>query len=426
MNAIVDRLQILIFTCNEKAAGESQIKSEKRMFAKVQAVINKKYFIAIYIAWLFLVFIYASNNANHLTPDSLAYLNAATLFSLEGNYGNAYVYWPPFYPFVLSFYHYANLDINAFASYLNKLLLLATVISLWLIARRAIFSASMLCFMLAMATLSGPFEVVFRTTWSEALYIPLCVFTTYFWIAFLSEKYTKLNLLMSCLLLSLSMLTRHVGIALLVAMFGTLLLSQNFNIREKVKFFLCLTVSALPYVWWLFRTWSISGHLTGPRAVSLHSNFLFHLDKTGNIISHWMIHHFYFQSMGLLVAAIVGVFFAALFVIFTKRYTHPPCIPGKSVSYKLQLMIFLIAYTVLHSLLVIISASRFSIDPMNDRLLAPIYWSVIIIVFMSFQFVWEFFDRRKKYRSKRAVEYFGALYFLLWLSGPNTINDLIF
>lgn len=231
---------------------------------------------------------------------------------------------------------------------------------------------------------------------------------------------------MSCLLLSLSMLTRHVGIALLVAMFGTLLLSQNFNIREKVKFSLCLTISALPYAWWLIRTWSISGHLTGPRTASLHNSFLFHLDKIGNVISHWIMPHFYFQSMGLLVAVIVGVFLAAMLVSLVKIYTHPSGMLGESMSYKLQLMVFLIAYTCLHSLLVIISASRFSIDPLNDRLLAPIYWSALIIAFMSFEFAWEFFDRNKKYRSKRAVEYFGVLYFLLWISGPNTLNDLIF
>ena len=381
--------------------------------------------VVVCIFAILLVFALTSQNAK-LTPDSVQYFKAATLFSLEKQLGEGYVHWPPLYPVVLSFYSHTQESINNFATDLNRILFILSVISLWMIARKSISSPSVLCLLLIVTTLSGTLQFTYSYVWSETLYIPLTVFTTYFWIAFLNRENGKLNFLLSCLLLSLCVLTRHVGVALFVAMFGTLLLSRNFNPSEKIKHSLFLMAATTPYLLWLLRTWSISGHLTGQRGASQHSDLLFQLEKFGNVISHWVIPHIYFQSMGLLVTTVLGILFAVLLITLIKIGTNSSETPKYFTSYRLQLIIFLLAYSLLYSVLVIISACNFPIDPLGDRLLGPIYWSVFIILMALFEVAWNYFDRNNKFHSKRTIEYFGVLYFIMWISGPNALNDLIF
>ena len=364
---------------------------------------------------------------NGITPDSLSYFSAAKNLVNKGFFGDNYLYWPPLYPMLLSLHFYAGLDINTFASVLNKVLFVVMIAGLLSIGARQFSSKVLLVAVLTMAAFSEPFQLIFYYSWSETLYLPLCILTAHFWVIFLTGKNKNIYLVIACVLLALSMLTRHVGISLFGAMLLSLTASRNFQLREKAKLASFIILATVPYALWLIRTWSISGHFSGPRRVSPpYSDFLYLTDNLDKVIAHWIVPHFRFELHGL-VAAIITAVVLAVIAAFSFRQIHFRCSrkEPEDSSYKSHLQLFLLIYLFCYWSLVLIAGYTYELDAPNNRILSPSYWPLLILLVSSFEYARNYLEVNGHKRSKRAIDYFGLAYAVMWISAPNVLTDLV-
>ncbi|MBC3918013.1 hypothetical protein H8L32_11045 [Undibacterium sp. CY18W] len=317
------------------------------------------------------------------------------------------------------------MSVNAFASYTNVFLYGWLLLSLGTMTKSQFHSQKIAFFMLLMVLLSGPVEQIYKTTWSEALYLPLCVSATYCWIQFLSGKNSQRNFLISVILLALVLLTRHVGIALLAAMLFSLFYHTGRQLKEKLLCATGLVAATIPYVFWLLRTQALSGFLTGPRTPVSNPDIMLQINRFGNTIAHWIFPHFYFNASGLLLSGIMLTCLLAFFIYAHDRIPRQPGHENQAQAYPFRLISFLIVYTVAHSFLVLSSAYRFNLDPVNDRLLAPVFWSLALIAFFAIDLFWKHAQNRLRKTYLNGMRLVAAGYFLFWLTGSNAINDVL-
>lgn len=318
------------------------------------------------------------------TPDSVQYLLAAEGLARRGEFGSGFLHWPPLYPMLLS------LGGLTWAAVLAQLGAFATIFGVWAIGRTVIASRIGLAVALLALAALPQFGAVFSTIWSETVYVPLCVWLAYFWADHLTTG-SRRSLLAACVLLSLAMLTRHVGVVLAVAM-------AMMAFRRPSTLAL-IGAACVPYALWVVRTFMVSGTLAGPRAPLDNPDLLHQLELFGRTVAHWFVPHVYFLSGGIAM----GIVFLAL-ALAALAYQRKP------------LLTFAALFVLGHSVLTVYTASRMVLD-VDARTLFPIFWPTLLLVICAIE------AARKP---SRWFYYPAIAYGLFWFSAPNgIINALV-
>lgn len=319
------------------------------------------------------------------TPDSVQYLLAADALAQTGELGARFVHWPPLYPVLLS------LGGLTWAAVLANLCAVATVIGAWAVCRTVIASRIGLAFALLALVCLPQFGTVFGTVWSETLYVPLVVWLMYFWADYLTTD-SRRSLVASCVLLSLALLTRHVGAVLVIAM--------ALMAYRKPRVLAAIGAACIPYALWVARTFYVSGTYAGERIPKEAPDLGHQLELFGRTVGHWFVPHVYFQSGGWIMGlAFLGLALGAL--AYHYRRSH--------------LLTFAALFVLGHSVLTIYSASRVILD-VDARTMFPAFFPTLLLVACAIQLT---------YRPSRWFWYPLAAYALLWFSAPNAIVNAL-
>ena len=220
------------------------------------------------------------------TPDSYAYLNAATSLAGGSGVGADYRSWPPLYPVALA--PFVALQLESHLGFLNYFLLTASVLASLIVFR---WFGSGLALAVALAVVvahSSPMQLIFRTLWSETLFIPLSLAWLLSWSGYLAAGRTG-NLMLACLFHALCLMTRHTGIPVTATMLATFLLqARRHSLASGARTLAAIALSTAPYALWLWRTYLISGTATGQRLPQPQS-FWTLLSGFSATLSHWLL-----------------------------------------------------------------------------------------------------------------------------------------
>lgn len=327
-------------------------------------------------AW---VLIATSHFGVGLSPDSLEYIAAAKSLAAGRGYLNAdqtvFTAWPPLLPTALGALKIVGVDPTHGARYLNALCLALIVWQSACWFRSFSQSNVALLFGLGAVLVSRPLLRVSLLAWTEPMF---CLFVLLFINQISGFLRTRANskLLLAGLAAGAAMLTRYIGFTLIISGGILLLLDRRRSVRERILAAAAFGgLSVLTYAPWairnLYRSLSPTGakRVLGQGAPSLAQN----LSTMGDFMTRW----FFPPNIPLAIRLPLGIVVLALVVAVTLRSR------GKSdeahddeplaISSFLSGIIFLIVYfTTLIAL-----ACSIHFDPIQDRLLSPIYVPLI-------------------------------------------------
>ena len=360
-----------------------------------------------------------------VTPDSLNYLRAAENVAHEGYFGADYLHWPPLYPALLALHGLFAVNVMTFAICVSKILQLSTLAGFWLIARNVAKSAYGLAFGLLVLVCIPQFQFVFSTVWSEGLYIPLCIWTVFFWMRYLRETNGYRDLLLASVFLALALLTRHVGVVLAFALVLSIQRIRTRSLNEKLVALAATIAATIPYFFWVLRTWKLSGTIGGPRVPLQGFDPLQKFELFGRVIWHWFAPHSYLQSHGIIIAAVfLGAALLAPLHCFLVTPRTQDFLRSKHGD-GCWLISLLTLFIVGHALLTIITAARYTLD-VDNRTIFPIFWPTLLLS-MHALMVLSMLARSTNSRfSIQAVEILIVGYCTYWFLAPNSIiNTLV-
>lgn len=321
------------------------------------------------------------------SPDSWNYFAAArNLLAGEGftRYtGDPFVLWPPLFPTLiaaligLADLAGRNLHLLDALRVANALTVAATVIAAGLLWWRFLRSALLVALATLAVALGYPLIYVAAFAWSEPLFILLGLLALIALDRHLAAPRRR-TLLAVAILAGLASLQRYTGAMLIVTgALALVLLALRVPLRRR----LCdaatfAAVAALPLALWLAHNQARAGTLTGERTPStrtLRANIRAVYDLTIT----WLTPERFgigYQAAGLIAggALVLGL---ALLIVRERR----GALRWLAGLRALPLILFAALYTAF----VVVSAARVQYDPIDERLLAPLYVPVIGLAFAA-------------------------------------------
>lgn len=320
----------------------------------------------------------ATSKSIGVSPDSIDYVSGANSLIDQGQYkdfqGNHIIFFPPGYSSVLATTVFIYDDIYANARILNAFLLGVTILCLSLWAAFRVRSDSIFWLGTYILLFSTPLLPVSSYLWSEILFISLATATLVV-LDLHAEKGKLFHVLLIGFLTVAACMTRFVGLAIIVTVIIHLtVVRKPTKLKELTKetatFF--LIVSA-PLALWLFRNWHLDGTLTGPRPEAIWSvaHNTFFVIRT---YAKWIGMSFLGDGVrSVLFLIIVGLIL--IYTIVSKRNKKFSIVELTSISP-------FVTYAACYSVLIIVLASRSKFDILDDRLLSPASFSLIVCLML--------------------------------------------
>jgi hypothetical protein len=327
-----------------------------------------------------------------LSPDSVNYIAAARNLVAGQGYtsydGTQISLWPPFYPALLGLLQeLLHADALPVARYLNSALsgltvFLSGIWGLFLSKERGLALV-----VAALISLAYPLISVSVMAWTEPLFILL---TTLFLMAIsfylITSRTHFLALAIGCALLTT--FTRYIGIALAVSGMIAILLFATTSLRVKTAAALLLGLSNLTAIGlWLIRNKWLTGTFMGPRNPSPFT-WGQNSDLAVKTITGWFLPTFAqnIRFLSLSLAALILLALPAL--LLQRRYASLSL--ARAASFIKPAVVFVGVYLAF----LLISSTTTAYDPINDRLLSPVYIPLIIVFsFIGLQ-AWFLLKRR--------------------------------
>ena len=321
------------------------------------------------------------------SPDSWVYLSTArNLLAGEGftRYNNVpFVPWPPLFPLLIAaLVGLAELIgrelhlLDALRA-MHVLVTAANVVAAGLLFRRFMRSAAVAALAALAVALSYPLVYVATFVWSEPLFVLLTLLFLHALDRHLAAPRAR-SLLLVAILAALASVQRYAGAVLIVAGALTLaLLAFKVPLRCRLRDAgVFAAVAALPLVLWLAHNYARTGTLTGKRAPStqsLHVSIRAVYDLTVSWLTpeRWGISY---QAAGLIVGLVL-----VLGLIRLVRRERRAALPTLAGLRALPLALF----AALYGAFVVSSASLVRFDPIDERLLAPLYVPTVGLAFAA-------------------------------------------
>ncbi len=352
------------------------------------------------------------------SPDTWNYFAAArNLLAGEGftRYNGApFVLWPPLFPLLiaalLSLADLVGQTLHLLDALrvVNLITFAVTVTMAAVLLRRLLRSAWLAALATLAVALGYPLIYVASCAWSEPLFVLLCLGC----LAALDRARQNPGVRAvssAALLAALASLQRYTG-AVLIPVGGIwLALGQGVPLRARLRrAFAFATTAALPLALWLVYNQARAGTMTGERGPStrpLHAN----LRAVYDLTLTWLMPERLKPDdrLGsLIVAGIIGVALLA----FVARQRSRTLATLSAIRW-LPLALFATGYAGF----VVISASRVQFDPIDERLLAPLYPAVIGLAFVTLD---RLLGWLAGHTGRRALMRLGYALATLWLLHP--------
>ena len=319
------------------------------------------------------------------SPDSWNYFAAArNLLAGEGftRYtGDPFVLWPPLFPTLIAaligLADLAGRDLHLLDALrvANALTVAATVIAAGLLLRRFLRSALVVALATLAVALGYPLVYVAAFAWSEPLFILLGLLALIALDGHLAAPRTR-TLLAAATLAGLTSVQRYTAATLIVTgALALVVLALRAPLRRRLRDAAIFAgVAALPLALWLAHNQARAGTLTGERAPStrtLHANVRAVYDLTVTWLTPQQFGNGH-QAAGLIVGGALALGLALL--IARERRGALRRLAGLRA-------LPLILFAALYAAFVVVSAARVQFDPIDERLLAPLYVPVIGLAF---------------------------------------------
>lgn len=376
-------------------------------------------FTCFFIALFFVLLITQSGSG--ISPDSTSYISTGKnvysgngfLIGYPGSY-RPYTIWPPFYP--LSIAAFMHLGFNAehaarlvpifcFAFLMFPLFFIGKVLD-------DVFTGYIACLMCLIFT---PLLWVTSYAWTEMIYIFFSVLAIFFLIKFDESKEDRNKNALLCMcgfFTSLTILTKYIGVTLLLVGLIVILLKSKSQLKKMFyQILLFGSISILPIIPWLYRNITFTSHLSGGNRGESAIGLLTNVNMTVlSLLYDFLLgpipqlyFNLYFSYVGL---AIIATSFILL-VVFAKIY------PGKRTALlgliKKKYILFLYIFVYLITLIML--RSRWHFDPINTRLISPVYPFLILVVISCIHYVY----RQKKTSVRKFVSVITILCLLFFV-----------
>ena len=383
--------------------------------------------LTVFILLSLLLLFALSHKANSLSPDSLNYMAAAENLANGNGFGKEYVLWPPLYPAILSLHRYVGIEINAYAKNVNFAMYSVLLLTFWILVSRNILSPKVAMAGLVVAACSQPIDFVYDFTWSESIFLPLTLLALLFWARFLSSYRENGGSVMACILLAACLLSRYVGLALVITFLVTLFWF-GWHTKNKIHHHVAtIGIFCIPLVLWLARNLTLSGELTGSRPFD-QTTFFGEIRIFANTTAHWIFPHLYFESTGVWVVS------ASLFVLVFSVSSCSKCLKttlhadNLGISEKGLTFVVMTTYIVVYSLSLLPMAHLVPLGVLNSagaRILSPIYLPLVFVLLVAFEYTEQCLKGSGHDKTFQAVKLFAGIWFLVWLSAPNMLNGFL-
>ncbi len=306
-----------------------------------------------------------------LSPDSVGYL-AVAQHLLEGKgflsyRGEPFVAQPPLYPLAIATVSLLFGFTPATSSLLLNLLLFTAVACLSGRLAFLITKSFPLSIAVCISVVLGvPIVWVSVFAWSEMLFIFFTILAFLNMFSFISSKNIK-DLLVCSFSIACSCLVRYVGFFSVLSFLLFIILLPNKRLREKVYQIFTFSFVSLSFIsFWIIRNYILSETPIGPRlTASLKLNEIIFL-LCDTFTSWFVIQVGIFQNETFLVASFTFLF--SVFLIVCKHQRNNPNIS------------FLVVFIFVYPLLILISSTRFAYDPVDNRLLSPVFIPLVIVL----------------------------------------------
>ncbi|MBA4419964.1 MAG: hypothetical protein C0391_02340 [Anaerolinea sp.] len=332
-----------------------------------------------------------------LTTDSVAYIwsaenlqNGLGLGRLTGSGAfKPMTHWPPLYSILIALIGKPGIDNYEVAKYIGAVLLALYILLLVIVTGKV--SSSPIAVIGGAILLASPITwIVFLYALSEPLYLVLMLGGLLAFLRFLSLK-RKIWLILSAFIVSLSIVTRYVGVAMLAAFILAFWLYDLKAWKCKLKdSILFLAISILPLALWL-----------------AYNQFAFHNATNRSLLYNPIPPADYSQlleTIKLMVKPITGFFDVGMRKVILSvaflawgGYLYLDAKRGKPVAetpYESSPVRFLIIFNIIHVCLysVMVVISRLYFDPMIDifreRIIYPAYLSLFILLVWCAGYLW--------------------------------------
>lgn len=354
-----------------------------------------------------------------VSPDSVIYMSVAENLGKEGSLRDfsqiSLIDFPAFYPIFLRLVMLVTgLKPLLFGPVLNAFLFGLVIYLCGSIMNYFQYGSRWLkLLVLSCIVLSPSLQEIYCMLWSETLFIVLLlllIITVYRYY----QSHSLVLLLAVALVAGLSCVTRYAGIAFIATAGCLLLADPELPWRKKLLHFTVFLAAsaALPAIN-LIHNAHASGTLTGYREKALRS-LIVNISDTGSVFSDWLPFLSRYSKAAPVVAIVLiaGLGIGWLWRLFRNR---------DFTSYENIATGFFLSYT----LFMIISASLSRYEPLNNRLLCPVFipllwgignWTMIGIRHAG--------GAAKKALIAAALLFFGCFQYQQWTSDRQTWTDL--
>ena len=316
------------------------------------------------------VYLFTKHGGIGISPDAIMYTSAARNFHDHGTLqtftNQPIVDFPIFYPvFLATVYFITGIDPVSAGPLIDGLLFAGLLfMSGWLMQHFVLKNLVYKWLVLALILLSPALLQVYTYLWSETLFTFLVLV---FFVAFSNyiNKRTVTALIIAALIAALTSVTRYAGVTVIGTGGLLLLIDRQTTLKKRAVPILIYSVVASSFlIANLLRNHLLNGNTTGPREASVTS-FGKNLSYFGSVLSEWFSFTVTSYSLSVCIAAliIVALIIALLYHTFIKNLNN--------------YLIIAIAFSLVYTLFITLSATFSRFEQINNRLLSPIYIPLI-------------------------------------------------
>ena len=354
--------------------------------------------------FLFLLFIAIGGGLvlNHATPfglglrdDSFTYISGAETFAESLRYGRVsseHIFkpitnFPPFYSISIAILQILGLNIFVAARYLNLFLFVFLI----LITGYGIFNITQSC----IASIIGSLLILtsevlisqFSWALSEPLFITLILIALLLFYFYIRKQGRMSYLIASSIFLGLAFFTRYAGIAFILSAIITIILYRENELRYKVReAMILLGVAIGPLLLFGLRNLILTGNLSNRPPPHFHPPISEFWINGGKTIIRWFSPDRFIDNLeGIQVLFVVLIASTITFLILVRLFgffkqQHVDLMNNPSLFTRI-LVLWIFVYIVF-LLITVLFLDR--LTPLNNRILAPIHFFVLIFITLSF------------------------------------------
>jgi hypothetical protein len=332
---------------------------------------NLDSFIAAIIGFIAIYYIYTSYSGIGISPDSIMYASTAHSIYAHHNLitfnGGPLVFFPVFYPVFLSIILFiTRINTIEAAPVINGLLFAGVIFfSGYVISKFKSHSVLYKWFILLGIVLSPGLLEIYTYLWSETLFIfEIMLFVWAYW--HYMQKHSMLSLILLSILVAISCITRYAGVTLIMTGGLLLLLDKHLELRKKIAHILIFGFASISLLAVnLIVNRLSSGLSTGTREPSITplSKNLYYF---GTVICDWAGLPQTAYPYATFISCTVLAFLLGLLV-------------WKGIKDRINTgETIIIMFAVVYGIFIPVLATFSRFEPLNSRLMSPVYICLLI------------------------------------------------